>query len=99
MPFAGNGAVLDNLSAHVREPGQAPRALRAFDEVRRPQSQAVVDLARKFGRLYAYARDGMHKNPAKMKEFFAEMAAFTNDFDVKGQNEAAIWSFLGVSDN
>ena len=33
-------------------------ALLAFDHVRRPRSQAVVDLARKFGRIYAYAEDG-----------------------------------------
>ena len=32
--------------------------LLAFDYVRRPRSQAVVDLARKFGRIYAYAEDG-----------------------------------------
>ncbi|KAI0834593.1 FAD/NAD(P)-binding domain-containing protein [Hypoxylon sp. FL0890] len=102
MPFAGNGAaqaledaaVLDCLFSYVKEPEQIPRALLAFDEVRRPRSQAVVDLARKFGRVYAYAEDGMHEDPARMKKFFGEMAAFTNDFDVKGQNEAAVKTFL-----
>ncbi|KAK7751247.1 hypothetical protein SLS62_006792 [Diatrype stigma] len=32
--------------------------LLAYDHVRRPRSQAVVDIARKFGRIYAYAEDG-----------------------------------------
>lgn len=105
MPFAGNGAaqaledsaVLDGLFAYVREPGQISHALAAFDEVRRPRSQAVVDLARKFGRVYAYAEDGMHEDPARMKKFFGEMAAFTNEFNVRGQNEAAIKAFMGVN--
>lgn len=102
MPFSGNGAaqaledaaVLDYLLAHVERPEQIEHALRAFDEVRRPRSQAVVDLARKFGRVYAYAEDGMHEDPARMMEFFGEMAAFTNEFDVKGQNEAALKAFV-----
>ncbi|KAI1477969.1 FAD/NAD(P)-binding domain-containing protein [Daldinia eschscholtzii] len=101
MPFAGNGAaqaledaaVLDSLLGHVRRPAQIERALLAFDRVRRPRSQAVVDLARKFGRVYAYAEDGMHEDPARMMEFFGEAAAFTNEFDVKGQNEAALKVF------
>ncbi|KAI1458443.1 FAD/NAD(P)-binding domain-containing protein [Annulohypoxylon moriforme] len=101
LPFAGNGAaqaledaaVLDALFAQVRNPNQITRALAAFDEVRRPRSQAVVDLARKFGRVYAYAEDGMHEDPERMRAFFAEMAAFTNEFDVKGQNEVALRMF------
>ncbi|KAI1104263.1 FAD/NAD(P)-binding domain-containing protein [Jackrogersella minutella] len=104
LPFAGNGAaqaledaaVLDSLLAHVHRPDQIPRALAAFDEVRRPRSQAVVDLARKFGRVYAYAEDGMHEDPERMKGFFAEMAAFTNEFDVKGQSERALRVFWGA---
>ncbi|KAI2641572.1 FAD/NAD(P)-binding domain-containing protein [Hypomontagnella submonticulosa] len=104
LPFAGNGAaqaledaaVLDYLFGFVEEPGQIERALKAFDGVRRPRSQAVVDLARKFGRVYAYAEDGMHEDPARMKIFFAEMAAFTNEFNVKGQNEVALKMFLGA---
>ncbi|KAI2621761.1 FAD/NAD(P)-binding domain-containing protein [Hypoxylon sp. NC1633] len=103
LPFAGNGAaqaledaaVLDGLLAHVERPTQLGRALRAFDAARRPRSQAVVDLARRFGRVYAYAEDGMHEDPARMKAFFAEMASFTNEFDVRGQNEAAVKAFLG----
>ncbi|KAI0852346.1 hypothetical protein F5Y00DRAFT_258753 [Daldinia vernicosa] len=102
MPFAGNGAaqaledaaVLDYLLAHVERPEQIEHALRAFDGVRRPRSQAVVELARKFGRVYAYAEDGMHEDPARMMEFFGQMAAFTNEFDVKGQNEAALKVFV-----
>ncbi|KAI0967434.1 hypothetical protein F4678DRAFT_465370 [Xylaria arbuscula] len=101
LPFAGNGAaqaledaaVLSCLFEHVQEPGEIPAALQAFCRARRPRSQAVVDLARKFGRVYVFAEDGMHEDPARMKAFFAQMAAFTNDFDVKGQNDEAVRLF------
>ncbi|CAJ2508096.1 Uu.00g092820.m01.CDS01 [Anthostomella pinea] len=101
LPFAGNGAaqaledaaVLDCLFGHVENAGPIKAALKAFDEVRRPRSQAVVDLARKFGRVYAYAEDGMHEDPVRMKKFFGQMAAFTNEFDVKGQNDEALKRF------
>ncbi|KAI0471964.1 FAD/NAD(P)-binding domain-containing protein [Xylariaceae sp. FL0804] len=73
-------------------------ALQAYDRVRRPRSQAVVDLARKFGRVYAYAEDGMHEDPVRMKKFFGEMAAMTNNFDVKGQNDEALRVFDSLLD-
>ncbi|KAI1424418.1 hypothetical protein F5Y12DRAFT_752746 [Xylaria sp. FL1777] len=101
LPFAGNGAaqaledaaVLDCLLDCVKKPSDVAPALRAFCRVRRPRSQAVVDLARKFGRVYAFAEDGMHEDPARMKAFFAQMAAFTNEFDVKSQNDEALRLF------
>ncbi|OIW22841.1 FAD/NAD(P)-binding domain-containing protein [Coniochaeta ligniaria NRRL 30616] len=71
--------------------------LAAYDSVRRPRSQAVVDLARKFGRIYAFAEDGLHDDPQRMKEFFASAASFTNDVDVEQQNKdaiAAFWSYI-----
>ncbi|KAI0420237.1 hypothetical protein F5X98DRAFT_39482 [Xylaria grammica] len=101
LPFAGNGAaqaledaaVLNCLFGHVKDTGDIAPALKAFCSTRRPRSQAVVDLARKFGRVYAFAEDGMHEDPARMKAFFAQMAAFTNDFDVKNQNDEALRLF------
>lgn len=74
-----------------REVGKGVRAaLRAYDVVRRQRSQNVVDLARKFGRVYAHAEDGMHESPARMRAFFGEMSRFTNEFDVEGQNREAV---------
>jgi salicylate hydroxylase len=101
MPFAGNGAaqaledsaVLDHLFSEVRGVEQIPAAFQAFDTVRRPRSQHVVDLARQFGRVYAYAEDGMHEDPARMKQFFAGAAAFTNNADLQRQNDDAMGLF------
>ncbi|KAK3313211.1 hypothetical protein B0H66DRAFT_632302 [Apodospora peruviana] len=99
LPFAGNGAaqaledaaVLDHLFGRVKDASKIEAALRAYDEVRRPRSQAVGDLARKFGRVYAYAEeDKLHEDPDRMKAFFAEAAAFTNNADLKRQNDDAM---------
>ncbi|KAK5124267.1 hypothetical protein LTR85_001970 [Meristemomyces frigidus] len=98
MPFAGNGAaqaledaaVLDYLFSRVTSPAQVDAAFSAYDTTRRPRSQEVVDLARKFGRVYAYAEDGMHEDPTKMKQFFAGAAAFTNNADLQKQNDDAM---------
>ncbi|KAK8084778.1 hypothetical protein PG997_006049 [Apiospora hydei] len=81
---------------HDRGAAAIEKMFEAYDTVRRPRSQAVVDLARRFGRVYAYAEDGMHEDPVRMKAFFAEMAAFTNQFDVRGQNEEAVRVFQGL---
>ncbi|KAK3689048.1 hypothetical protein B0T22DRAFT_498925 [Podospora appendiculata] len=102
LPFAGNGAaqaledaaVLDHLFGKVKQLGQIEPALAAYDAVRRPRSQAVTDLARRFGRVYAYAEPGaMHEDPVRMREFFREAAAFTNEADLKWQNDAAVEVF------
>ncbi|KAI8947937.1 hypothetical protein F4801DRAFT_486781 [Xylaria longipes] len=101
LPFAGNGAaqaledaaVLNILFANVKEPEEVVPALQAFCGVRRPRSQAIVDLSRKFGRIYAFAEDGMHEDPDRMKKFFTLTAAMTNHFDVKRQNDEAVKLF------
>ncbi|KAF2772038.1 FAD/NAD(P)-binding domain-containing protein [Teratosphaeria nubilosa] len=101
LPFAGNGAaqaledaaVLDHLFSKANSPDQLEAAFTAYDTTRRPRSQAVVDLARKFGRVYAYAEDGMQNDPAKMKQFFAGAGAFTNMFDCAKQNDDAMKLF------
>lgn len=101
MPFAGNGAaqaledaaVLDALFAQLADASQIAAAFEAYDTVRRPRSQKVVDLARQFGRVYAYAEDGMHEDPTRMKQFFAGAAAFTNNADLQRQNDDAVGLF------
>jgi salicylate hydroxylase len=74
----------------ISTPEQLPIAFAAYDAVRRPRSQAVVDLARKFGRVYAYAEADMLNRPEKMRSFFKDAAAFTNDFDLRKQNDDAM---------
>ncbi|KAK3372645.1 hypothetical protein B0H63DRAFT_564032 [Podospora didyma] len=102
LPFAGNGAaqaledaaVLDHLFSRVKRVEDIEAALRAYDATRRPRSQAVVDLARQFGRVYAYAtEDKMHEDPERMRKFFGGWAAFTNNADLGKQNDDAMRAY------
>lgn len=98
LPFAGNGAaqaledaaVLDHLFGKVEKKADIEAALAAYDAIRRPRSQAVVDLARAFGRVYAYADKDICESPEKIRAFFARAAVFTNDVDLKKQNDHAM---------
>ena len=97
LPFSGNGAaqafedaaVFNHLFTYVKSPADLGAVFGAYDQVRRPRSQAVVDIARRFGRVYAYAEDDMHEKPEEMRAFFKEASAFTNNADLNEQNERA----------
>ncbi|KAF2224814.1 hypothetical protein BDZ85DRAFT_294676 [Elsinoe ampelina] len=85
----------DPLSS--RSPGRLiPHLFAAYDHVRRPRSQKVVDIARDFGRLYGFALPGYRDDPEKMRGFFGRMARFTNDADIEGQNSMAVERFWGL---
>lgn len=98
LPFAGNGAaqaledaaVLNHLFRYVSKKEQIRPALAAYEMARRGRSQEITDLARRFGRLYAYAEDSMHEDPERMKAFFAIAASYANDFDIEHQNKMAL---------
>jgi len=104
MPFAGNGAaqaiedaaVLNALFAELSashlplRKDLVPELLQAYDEVRRPRSQTVVEIARDFGRLYGFAIPEYGDDPVKMKSFFGKSAAFTNNADLAVQNAQAV---------
>jgi len=117
LPFAGNGAaqaledaaVLDHLFSRVKSPSQIKAALAAYDAVRRKRSQEVVELSRRFGRVYAHCSDGeiygdgeersdtpLVEDPERLREFFAKAAAFTNNFDLKKQNDEAMEVYEGL---
>lgn len=100
-PFAGNGAaqaledcaVLDSLFSKVKDVSQVEKAFAAYDTIRRPRSQAIVDLSRKFGRAYNYNEEGLRDSPEAMRKFFKEAAFFTNNVDMAKQNDDAMKLF------
>ncbi|CAK4023602.1 hypothetical protein DOTSEDRAFT_80005 [Lecanosticta acicola] len=101
-PFAGNGAaqaledcaVIDHLFSKVHDVSQIEKAFAAYDTTRRPRSQAVVEISRKYGRVYGYAEGNMHEDPEQMRAFFKESAAFTNNADLTKQNQDAMDLYL-----
>lgn len=88
-----DAAVLTALFSKLISIPQVEAALAAYDTVRRPRSQKVVEMACDFGRLYDFALPGVDDDPMKMKQFMGKSAAFTNNADLNKQNEDAIKLF------
>lgn len=86
-------AVLDALFTHLKSASQLPTLFSAFDEIRRPRSQAVVELSRKFGRMYMFRLGDVHEDLDAMRKEFGAGANYTNNFDVAKQNEDAVEVF------
>jgi len=101
MPFAGNGAaqaiedatVINELFKNLESASQIEALFQAYDQIRRPRSQRVVEIARDFGRLYGFAIPEYGDDPDKMRSFFGKNAAFTNNADLGKQNQDAVELF------
>ena len=104
IPFAGNGAsqafedasTMLALMKEVKNVWQIPKAFEAFDAIRRPRSQKVVELSRMFGRLYALMEEGVADDLDKIRKKMGEAAAIMNDADLQEQNEEAVKYFMGL---
>jgi salicylate hydroxylase len=100
-PFAGNGAsqafedasTMLTLLKEVKSVWQIPKAFEAFDAIRRPRSQKVVELSRMFGRLYAFMEEGVGDDLDKIRKKMREAAAIMNDADLQEQNKEAVRYF------
>lgn len=105
MPFNGQGAaqsiedaaLLTALFGHVTDlEKHAEPALKVYDEIRRPRTQRVAEYSRQFGRMYAFAEEGVGDDLNKMRAILGVGAKYTNDVDLKGLNEEAVRRFLEV---
>jgi salicylate hydroxylase len=102
MPFNGQGAaqsiedaaLLTALFAHVNQKQQVEQALKVYDEARRPRTQRVAEISRQFGRIYAFAEEGVSDDLNKMRAILGAGSKYTNDIDLKGLNEEAVTKFL-----
>lgn len=103
-PFAGNGAsqafedasTMLALFKEVNDVSQIPKAFEAFDAIRRPRSQQVVEMSRMFGRLYAFMEEGVGDDLNKIRKKMGEAAAIMSDADLQGQTEEAVRYFRGL---
>jgi salicylate hydroxylase len=103
MPFNGQGAaqsiedaaLLTALCAHVTDlEKHAEPALKVYDELRRPRTQRAAEYSRQFGRMYAFAEEGVGDDLGKMRAILGAGAKYTNDVDLKGLNEEAVRRLL-----
>ena len=108
FPFIGNGAaqaiedaaVLQALFRHVTDKSQISAAFAAFDKVRRPRANRVVELSRMAGGVYTYHLDGVWNEDEGLgafKEKWKTIGSFTNDADLTTQNQTAVDAFVNAT--
>ncbi|KAI0159822.1 hypothetical protein GGR57DRAFT_500144 [Xylariaceae sp. FL1272] len=99
LPHAGNGAaqaledcaILTGVFSKVESCADIKPALRAFDEIRRPRSQKVIDITRLFSKLYS--KDAEEIDLATMRSQMQEGGRYTNGVDMEVQVQSAIDAF------
>ena len=75
-PFQGQGAgqaiedalVIKTVLSKVQNPKHIPNALMAYNQIRRPRGQRVVETSREYGKLIGMQLDGVGEDLEKMKE-------------------------------
>ncbi|KAF7539230.1 hypothetical protein G7054_g2346 [Neopestalotiopsis clavispora] len=105
LPHAGNGAaqaiedctILSSIFAHLSSTAEIDAALRAFDAVRRPRSQRVIDITRRFGVLYSQEPEEIDLD--SMKAEMKEGGMFTNGVDMEAQVQTALDLFEQNKEN
>jgi salicylate hydroxylase len=98
-PHAGNGAaqaiedaaILTGVFSKLSSANDITAALQAFDEVRRPRSQKVIDITRHFGKMYSKDTDDI--NVEEMRSQMKEGGMYTNGVDMDAQVRDAVDAF------
>lgn len=78
------------LIASTRLPEQRDAALKAYDEVRRPRTQRVVESSRVTGVIMSGRGEGIEVNVEKIREGLKERWVFIYDFDLERHKEDAL---------
>lgn len=81
-------ALLQNLNT----PESLPDVFEAYDQIRRPRSQKVVEISRQFGRVHMMLDPPDH-NLDEIRRIYSEGASYTNNIDIEEQNQEALRAF------
>ena len=82
--------ILRALLASISLPEQLDAALRAYDEVRRPRTQRIVESSRATGMIMSGQGEGIGVHVEKMREGLKERWDFIHDFDAEKHKEDAL---------
>ena len=97
-PWQGSGAsqaledavVLAAVLSKVTKPAQIEAAFKAYDEVRRPRAQAIVDSSRLTGRIMTGLEAEMNTDPEKLAGALGARWGFIYDFDINQHWQEAL---------
>lgn len=74
---------------HVTRPEHLVAAFQAYDEIRRPRSQKVVESSKEGAYLLCLRLQGVNDDEEKLKKTFQSRFGWLWDLDVQGQAERA----------
>jgi len=97
-PWQGSGAsqaiedtmILRTLLASIRVPEQLDASLSAYDEVRRPRTQRIVESSRITGMIMSGRGEGIGVHTEKMRQGLKERWEFIYDLDIERHKEDAL---------
>jgi salicylate hydroxylase len=79
----------------VKNKNDLPRALAAYDKVRRPRALKTVEQALEIKDAYSLRLKGVEDNPEKLEEYFQTSQQWIWNLDLKKQNQDAVEAFNG----
>ncbi|KAI0890387.1 salicylate hydroxylase [Annulohypoxylon maeteangense] len=101
-PWQGAGAglaiedamVLGTLFSKVTSSRDVPAAFKAYDEIRRPRCQRVIDSSREMAGVYCGRNPGAGLDPDKLREIFASRYSFILGLDMEAHKAEAMHAFV-----
>jgi salicylate hydroxylase len=102
-PYHGAGAgqaiedvmILETLLGEVKEPSQLDAAIKAYDELRRPRAQRVVQSSNSTGRIMCGKGPEVGLDVDRLRATLGPRWAFLHGFDQKEHKKAALAAFRG----
>lgn len=82
--------ILSSLFEQVRSTKDIRPALQAYNEVRLPRTQRIVDSSRETGQLFAGRVPGVGLDPAKLRDALLNKWDFILDIDLEKHREDAL---------
>ncbi|KAK7955858.1 FAD/NAD(P)-binding domain-containing protein [Apiospora aurea] len=97
-PWQGHGAglviedafILGHLIGNISSAGEINAAFRAFNAVRRPRCQRVIDAGRETGRLFCGQDEAVGLNPGKLNEALGRTFAHVGNLELNPHKEEAL---------
>lgn len=82
--------ILGHLVGNISSAGEINAVFKAFDAMRRPRCQRVIDIGRKTGRLFYGQDEDARVNTEKLNEALGLTFAHVGALDLKSHKEDAL---------
>ncbi|KAI1455162.1 salicylate hydroxylase [Annulohypoxylon moriforme] len=85
-----DAAILGHLLSNIKDKGELDAAFKAYDAVRRPRCQGVVDSSRETGRILCGSNPDIGLDPSKLRELLPGRWKFIWDLDLVEHKQEAL---------